>query len=201
MLLATLLAAFLSPAPAPEPPNSHLWVINEIFSSPDGTIQFIEMLECCGSTIETQMNGKSVTSQTTGNSFTFPQNLTGNTAHRHLLLATAGFAALSGAPAPDFILPDNFFSINGDTLRWFIYANATLTFTVGQLPLDGQLSLNRNGTTGVNSPTNYAGQSGSVSIVGVPAMPTRWLAALVGGAVVLGWMLLRRSTRMSPSEA
>ena len=27
--------------------GSHLWVINEVFSNADGTIQFVEMYNCC----------------------------------------------------------------------------------------------------------------------------------------------------------
>jgi hypothetical protein len=185
-LLTTLLAS--SPAPAPA---SHLWIVNELFSNVDGTIQFIELHECCGSATETQLSGKNVFSQS--HSYTFSSNLTGNTAHRYLLLATAGFAALSGAPTPDYIIPDNFFSINGDSLRWFVYPNATVSFTAGQLPLDGVSSLNHDLTTGVNSPTNWAGQSGSIAVTGAPALPLTWLVTLVAGAALVGWLTLRRT--------
>jgi hypothetical protein len=192
MTLAHCLLAALaawSSAPEPEPPCSHLWIVNELFSSPDGQVQFIELWECCGSSIETQLAGKNVFSLS--HSFVFPSNITGNTAHRFLLLATATFAALPGAPTPDYILPANFFAVTGDTVRWFIYPNATVSFSSGQIPLDGVHSLNHDLTTGVNSPTNFAGQSGSVSLVTVPALPLVWMSALVGGALLLGWLLLR----------
>ena len=186
-LLATLAA--WSPGPEPEPPCSHLWIVNELFSDPDGLFQFIELWECCGSPIETQIGGLNVFSLS--HSFVFPSDITGNTAHRFLLLATANFAALPGAPTPDHIIPPNFFSVTSDTVRWYIYPNATVSFGPGQLPLDGVHSLNHDLTTGVNSPTNYAGQSGSVNLASVPALPLSWLGSLVVGALLVGWLVLR----------
>jgi len=188
-LLASLLAAHATPEP--EPPGSHLWIVNELYSSPDGTVQFVELWECCGSSIETQMAGKPVFSS--ASTFTFPSNLVGDTAYRYLLLGTAGYAALPGAPAPDYIIPAGFFSTTADSVHWHIYPGATLTFSAGQLPLDGVNSLNFDHTTGVNSPTNWAGQTGSVALVGVPALPKGWLVALVAGAALFGWLVLRRS--------
>src|SRR5262245_7898552 len=122
MILAHHLLAFVgawSPAAEPVPPNSHLWIVNELYSSPDRTVQFIELWECCGSTIETDLAGLPVFSLS--HSFSFPSNITGNTAHRYLLLGTAAYAALPGAPAPDYIIPGNFFSTVSDTVRWHIY--------------------------------------------------------------------------------
>ncbi len=133
MLIASLISGPLSPAPAAPAPGSHLWVVNELFSNPDGTIQFIEMWECCGSTYENNLSGKSLFSDATGNSYTFPSDVPGNTSHRYVLLGTAAFAALPGAPAPDFIIPDAFFSTTGDTIRWHIYSAATMSFGPGEL--------------------------------------------------------------------
>src|SRR6185503_13176295 len=144
----------------------------------------------CGSSIEVQMGGKDVFSLS--HSFTFPSNLTGDTAYRYLLLGTAAYAALPGAPAPDYIIPSGFFSTTSDTVRWHIYPNATLSFSSGQLPTDGTHSLNNDHTIGTNSPTNWAGQTGSVHLAGVPALPLEWLAVLCAGAVIGGWLVLRR---------
>src|SRR5262245_35768784 len=84
---------------------SHLWIFSEIFSNASGTIQFIEMEECCGADNETFLAQKWVKSVGTNKQFTFPANLpcTNCTAHKHLLLATQSFADLPGAPAPDYI--------------------------------------------------------------------------------------------------
>src|SRR5262245_20066033 len=78
--------------------GSHLWRFNEIYSNADGTIQFIEMQECCGATEEIGLNTKWILAVNADNQFTFNHNLSGNTATKYLLLATAGFAALDGVP-------------------------------------------------------------------------------------------------------
>jgi len=200
LVASGLVAAAATPAMA----ASHLWRIHEVFSNSDGTIQFIEMEECCGAMSETQLFGKWILSDATANQFDFPANLTGNTANRFLLLGTSGYAALPGATTPDYIIPDSFFSTTADTLTYFIYTPATVTFAAGELPLDGINSLNADGTTGTNSPTNYAGQSGSVDASGVP-VPT----ASAWGAAIMAMLLLatgtivlaRRGARFTASHA
>jgi hypothetical protein len=159
-----LLLAHWGVTPRPANAASHLWRFNEIFTNADGTIQFIELKECCGAAGETALQGKWVRSDATGNQYTFPQNLTPPTSNRHLLLATASFAALPGAPTPDFIIPAHFFDLDDDFLRYWLYADAIMNFGPGQLPTDGLHSLNEDLTTGINSPTNYAGVQGSVDV-------------------------------------
>ncbi len=147
--------------------GSHSWRINEIFSNADGTVQFIELKECCGFPNEIFIGNKSVSSQATGNIFTFPGNLPpGTTANAHLLLATPGFAALPGAPAPDYIIAAGFFAIKGDTLSYHVYD--TFTFGAGELPTDCINSLHDGGSTGPNSPTNFADETGSVDACPCP---------------------------------
>src|SRR5439155_26372765 len=78
---------------------------------------------------------------------------------------------------PDYILPEHFFSRSADTISVSVYD--TLIFTAGSLPTDGTNSLNKdpNDSTdttfvAVNSPTNYAGQTGSViAVSGPPPVP------------------------------
>jgi hypothetical protein len=74
------------------------------------------------------------------------------------LLGTAAFAALPGAPTPDHIIAANSFNKNGDTVRYHVYD----AFTFGAVPTDCVNSMNDGGIVSVNSPTNYAGQAGSV---------------------------------------
>lgn len=173
--------------------GSHLWRFNEVFSNADGTIQFIEMMECCGAANEVALSGKWILSNTTGNQFNYPANLPlGSTANKHLLLATAGFAALPGAPTPDYIIVDNFFDLNQELLTYWLYPAATFMFGPGALPTDGIMSLNVDGTTGVNSPTNFADETGSVDASSGTAVPTasQWglvvmtLALLIGGTMM-----------------
>jgi hypothetical protein len=181
---ATLAATLLAGAPASA--KNHLWKFTELYSNADGTIQFIEMQECCGSDVEVQMASADLVSN--GHVYHFPNNLVGPTAHTWILIATAGFAALPGAPTPDFIIPNGFFDPTGDTLR-YRFGTDIVTIDPGELPTDGVHSLERVGfsgsnfAVGVNSPINFAGDSGSVSI---PAVSTGMpLVVLVGLGVSL----------------
>lgn len=148
---------------APAMAASHLWRFNEIFTNANGTVQFIELVECCGAPNETFIKDKWVRGDLSNKQYTFPTDLIPPTTNKHLLLATSGFAALAGAPTPDYIIPANFLRMNGDTLRYYVYPDATMTYGAGQLPTNGVHSLNIGGTTGLNSPTNYDGDSGSVN--------------------------------------
>ncbi len=77
--------------------DSHLWRVNEVFSSTDGKVQFIELHECCGATQEILLENLEVTSKATGSVFTFPADLSGLTDRKFLLLGTAAYAALCDA--------------------------------------------------------------------------------------------------------
>jgi hypothetical protein len=170
-LLITALGTLLG-LPLPARCGSHLWVINELFSSADGSVQFIEMHVPTNAADETNIAGRWVHSNSTGSQFSFPQNLPpGSTAFAYLLLATQSFADLPGAPTPDYIIPEGFFSTTSDLLRYWLYVTGDLTLSPGQLPVDGVSSLQRDGTTAVNSPTNFSGATGSVDLnaVAVPA--------------------------------
>ncbi len=167
--------AVLALAAPPAQAGAHLWRIHEVFSSAEGSVQFIEMEECCGADNEIFIGGKTILSETTENLFTFPANLpcTNCTANRHLLLATEAFAALPGAPTPDYIISENFFDLNEDTLVYWLYVAATFPFSPGDLPTDGTHSLVcldgdfagcTTTATEVNSPTNFAGETGSVEV-------------------------------------
>lgn len=164
--MLALAIAIASPARA----GSHLWVINEVFSNADGTIQFIEMHECCGAANEIALADKWILSDATGSQFIFPENLpAGSTANKYLLLGTPCFAALPGAPELDYIIPEHFFDTEQDTLTYWFYDPATLSFGPGELPLDGVMSLAQDGTVAINSPTNFSDETGSVQVPCNPA--------------------------------
>jgi len=149
---------------APTLGASHLWRFNEVFSNADGTVQFVELLECCGAQNETVLGGKWILSDTTGVQFDFPADLpcTDCTANQNLLLGTAAFAALPGAPTPDFIIPEGLLDTDADRLTYWMYPAAFMEWTGGAVPTGGIDALRIDGSTGVNSPTNFAGQTGSV---------------------------------------
>lgn len=141
----------------------HLWKIDQVFSSPDGKAQFIELSDPANG--ENHLAGHFISSNV--NKFTFPADLPSDaTANHHFLIGTQSYAALPGAVKPDYIIPDNFFNPQGDT---FDYADVDgFSFTAGQEPTDGTNSLFRDVnsgalTTGPNSETNLAGQTGSVT--------------------------------------
>ncbi len=141
----------------------HLYQINELFSNADGSVQFIEL------TVGSQ-NGESfwqgqsisVTQGSITNNFPFPSNLPNTaTANTSVLIATQGFANL-GVVTPNFIIPSGFLFTSGGTVN---FAGAD-SVTYSALPTDGSSSVNRDGVAAVNSPTNFAGATGSVSLPG-----------------------------------
>lgn len=130
------------------------------------------MATCCGSAGGERFIAGHVLSSTT-HAFTFPAVLGTTTENAHLLLGTTAYAALPGAPAPDYLIPDNFFSINGDIITFSNYD--MWTFGAGVLPTDGTTSLNKNPDDisdtpfrALNSPTNLFEQTGTINAAGGP---------------------------------
>ncbi len=159
------LVALLGGASSPLLAASHLWVIQELYSNADGTIQYVEMYNCCAAN-ETGLSTRYVISHQTGHKYTFTQNLPPNsTTDKYILLATQGFADLPGAPTPDHLIIDGFFAIGGDEVQWWQYSfpDSSLTFAPGQLPTDGLHSLNQDGNgagvVGIGTPRNFAGKT------------------------------------------
>ncbi len=145
--------------------GSHTWRVNEVFSNPSGTIQFIELKECCGGQFETGVPGHNLTSNT--RSFLIPgAALPSPTSFKTLLIATPAFAALPGMPTPDYVLPANmvpFFNPAGDTISYVPWDS--MAFGAGQVPTDCTHSLNdSNGSNvvAVSSPTNYGGATAAL---------------------------------------
>ncbi len=162
-LLAGLLGSLLS---AQAWAGSHLWRVTELFSSADQRVQFIELTEVGGSQNEFHLTGKWF--MTDSQFYEFPTDLPGPTANLKFLIATAAFAELPGAPAPDYIVPEGFFDPAGDTLVYFTYDSFTLPDET--MPADGVTSMNRYTlTTGANTPTNFAGETGSIQYLDADA--------------------------------
>lgn len=146
----------------------HLWEIDEVFSDASGNVQFIEFDNHFDFEYFLTASG-GLTSNT--HSYSFPGNLPAqSTVNKHFLVGTAAYAALAGVPAPDYVIPNGFFSTAGDTLTLQFADNGAISFTGAQLPTDGMHSLNRayggptssGFTTAINSPTNFAGETGIV---------------------------------------
>lgn len=178
-MIRWLLAIALIVAAGPSLASFHLWLLNELYSNADGTVQFIELRT--GDHGQEFLAGHTITSLqgATTHPFTFPLDLPGDSAGRTFLIGTAGFAAL-GLVTPDYVVPNGFlFTTNGsvnfadvDSVSW------------SALPIDGTLSINRNGATAVNSPKNFAGVTATITMAGFGASPSGPLTARVLTATV-----------------
>ncbi len=182
-------------------PFAHNFDVNEIFSNPDGTIQFVELLEKLGANNEHLFMSRALASDAT--TIVFPSNLPSSlTANKHVLIATAGFAALPGAPTPDYTLPDAFINVLADTIDFCSNSKCTVPLPfdslsfASPLPTDGITSLGLGGATALNSPTNFAGDSGSVdasSAPNVPGLGEAGVALLIMSLMIVGGTLIRVS--------
>jgi hypothetical protein len=177
-LVCLFLVSDISPARA----AFHLWQVKEVFSNADGSVQFIEMFDSFGG--ETAMANQTVTANSDGNikTFKFPSVLSTNTPGS-LLIATSGFGSLPGGVTPDFTFSQSltpvsgsFFNPNATNLTFTFSGNGdAVTFPGATLPKDGIHSLTDANAhdfptatsainSGVNSPTNLLGNSGSVNL-------------------------------------
>ena len=192
--------------------GSHLWRFSEFYSSEDGQIQFIEMQEIGGSQNETAIQGHwyATNGFNQDHALLLGSALPFGTANKKFLVGTESYAALPGVPAPDYILPDwpgGIVDPLGDTVVWWFYQ--TLEIPPDTLPTDGTTSLHlidpavpaAGFVIGPNSPTNFAGETGTISPpVQLPA--TSGWGLVAGGLVIaLGvWRVarLRRRSIFTP---
>ena len=141
----------------------HEYRINELYSSADGKIQFIEM-SVGGYDGESFWRGVSLISSSNGvtNTYHFPSNLPSEaTADTTVLIATQAFADL-GIVNPDFIVPAGFLFVGGGTLN---YGNVDVV-AYPALPTDGARSFDAAGSLGVASPENFSGVVGKLQATG-----------------------------------
>ena len=196
-----LLAVTLLGVPSGAQAGSHLWRYNEFYSSPDRSVQFIEMQEIGGSDIENKIGDHWYQTDTYNLAHTelLGSDLVGPTANKKFLVGSESYAALPGVPAPDYVIPDGAIDPSGDTVVWWFYQ--TMVIPPGVMPSDGVQSITvvnpaapAGFTVGVNSPTNFAGETGNVVLPpGVPAMSATGRGILVAlGALLLGRFWFRR---------
>lgn len=172
-----LVCAFASPAAA----QFRMWGIQEIYSNADGSIQYIELF-----TTEADQNlviGHGIRAVSDDNEVEteLTMILEGSTANQHLLLATPGFASLPGAVEPDFTLPCGpFFDPKATTIAIDFVGADQVDFLGESLPTDGVQALidsmpevgaipdelTPTLAAGANSPTNFAGDVGSLQLEG-----------------------------------
>jgi hypothetical protein len=139
----------------------HTFVIDQLYSNGDGSVQFIVLHEVSGFGGQNFLVGHSLQSGGPGGpkTFNFPSNLpSSNTAGKRALIGTAGFAAL-GIVSPDYVVPNGFLSLSGGSLN---YAGVD-SINYAALPTDGVNALYRNGSVAPNLATNFDGASASVT--------------------------------------
>ena len=180
--------------------GSHLWRFSEFYSSPDKTVQFIEMQEIEGSNFETAIQGHWYATNSFNQSHTqlLGTPLPFGTAFKKFLVGSESYAALPGVPEPDYILPDGVIEPSGDTIVWWFYQ--TLTIPTNTMPSDGLNALHvihpanpgLGFATGLNSPTNFAGQTGTVVLgdqVPVPASSRSGIVSIIAVLLLATWTL------------
>ena len=176
----------------------HFYDISEVYSSADGSVQFVEMFTQINN--QQFLDGQRILAFEQGtffaNTFTFVGVGPSPTANRNLLIATASFEEACGI-VPDYILPDGFlFEQNGGVS----FGPNVDTVTYTSLPLDWVTSLNfPGGATGTNSPKNHAGDTCSLVVPAatpdfVPALGPWGVAVVVALLSILGSGRLRRRT-------
>jgi hypothetical protein len=167
-----LLSLILFAACANAQATFHLWRMTQFYSNADGSVQYIELVAQAG--FQQFISGHTITSRqgATTRSYTFTTNLPGDTAntegggyggsvttYKSMVIGTQGFAAL-GVVAPDYVMPNGFLFTTNGTVN---FGEGADVFTYASLPTDGRLALYRNGSTAVNSPTNFDGANGTIS--------------------------------------
>jgi hypothetical protein len=179
----------------------HQWIISELYSNADGTVQFVELLGTANN--EHFINGFNVDTLAPGvinTQVPLGPNLGSTaTAGAYLLIGTAGYATLAaqqGAPAPDRVLPDNFLEIATDRVRYAGIAATDRVYT--NLPTDGIDSIDYENPGGtVNTPENFAGDTGSIdaSPEHVPSLGTGAIVVLAALIFAIGTTVMLRRQR------
>lgn len=150
----------------------HTFIVDQLYSSADGEIQFIVLREAGGVGAQHLFAGQTVTSTRGGvvKTFTFPANLPSSaTAGKRVLIASEGYVVLRNAapslnlPAPDYTSPNRFLATDGGVVD---FAGVD-QLSYASLPGDGTNARFRDGSTAANLAQNFGGVS-----VEVPVVPT-----------------------------
>ncbi len=145
------------------------WRIAEVFSSSDGSLQYIKLSTTSDN--QDRLGGRQLRSFDANGvalqTFTFPANLTSTqTANKSLLVATSAFSSVTQLHA-DYVIPASFISGEGGEIR--LEGIDTLSYRKSQLPRNGAQALDRAGNAVTAAPLNWVGQTKAVA---VPAIST-----------------------------
>lgn len=156
----------------------HLWEVNEIYRSADGSLQYVELFNF--SDFENAIAGHSVIASGGGpdRTFMFPGNLgTTSTANKTLLIATANFQAITGV-TPDYTLPASFLSPGSGSVL-FDGSGDSIAYAAGAFT--GANALGPGAVSQAPTPRNFAGLTGTIP---VPEAGACVMAAVAGAAMV-----------------
>ena len=172
----------------PAAASFHLWEVSEVYTNADGSVQFVEFFTTFAG--QEFLLGRELQALTQGvpeMTYTFPSNLPvglgDSTAGHHFLFASPGFQAVSGI-APDYEWTGalSFINVGGNDALQLISADGFILadeISLASLPTDGTLSLLGDAvTTAVPTPTNFAGEIGTLPEPGACARGAGVLGAL-----------------------
>jgi hypothetical protein len=163
-LASACLAILFSPESASA--AFHIWSVTEVYSSADGTVQFIELSTAAGS--QQFVAGQSISSVSSSgtHTFTFPSSLPSDSANKTCIIGTSNLVSIPGGLVPDFFIANNFIGpaiAGGNATVTYNASGSSIAYT--NLPIDGDLSLTRSGGSVIlatNSPKNFKNQSNSI---------------------------------------
>src|SRR5258706_3074976 len=174
-LVRVLLGFAIALAALPAQAAFHLWTIREIYTDGSGLYQFLEFFTSQSS--QQFVGGQQIqvvnVEGTQTHTFTIPSNLPGDTFNHAFLIGTAGLQA-AGAPAPDFIIPNNFLFSAGGAINFF-GANVG---PYSALPTDGVQSRTWGDGHAPNTPPNFPGQTCFVVVPDPPITSLFTIAAM-----------------------
>lgn len=164
----------------------HLWQVSEVYSNADGSIQFVEFFTTFGSQqflLNHQL--QTLTDGVPDSIFTFTNDLpvgeNESTADRHFLFGSPGFEAAVGI-APDYEWTGAFPFIHLGVNNGILVPGAD-GIDLTNLPTDGTQSLLGDEVTlATPSPTNFAGDVGTIPEPGAVAAALTALATLAAAS-------------------
>jgi hypothetical protein len=164
----------------------HLWELSEVYTNADGSVQFIEFFTTSSFQqflIEHQL--QAITEGVPESIYTFPANLPvgsgESTANRHFVFASGDFEAAFGI-VPDYAWTGAFSFINVGTNDFVSLIGAPGgNVSLAGLPTDGAQSLLGDGATlATPTPTNFAGEVGTLPEPGAAVLAVIAIGALAG---------------------
>lgn len=175
------------------------WYIDEIYSNPGGSVQFIELTTQFSPTslLESGYQFNAWNPDMTQNHF-FAEGVSqlSGAGPQFVLYATAGFTQLPGAITPDYIMPSGFLFAPGGKLSVETLVGglgSTLTYT--DLPTDGIHALNASGQVVPFIAENFAGQIYEAPEPSVTAM------LLAGFGLICFFLRNRSAARLNGPHA